>query len=312
MRKILTVLITILLFASCSKEKKSDKAALKMQEFIIDISKYAKGINPNFIIVPQNGEELIYKEVNISEGLDESYIEAIDGLGVEDIFFEGSQSIDQERLEILREAKSRLKIMVSDYVALQDNMGDAINMNTQEGFICFPRAYDNEGYTDIPDSVISDNGLPVNTLSQAQNYLYLIDPFSYTYKQQFIDAIDATNYDVLLIDLFYGDSILTTTDLNQLKTKPNGNRRLVLAYVNIGAAENWRYYWQDDWELHSPLWLKKPYEGYEDEIWVKFWKKEWQDIIFGNDDSYIKKAIDTGFDGAYLDNVEAYYFLYFE
>jgi cysteinyl-tRNA synthetase len=45
---------------------------------------------------------------------------------------------------------------------------------------------------------------------------------------------------------------------------------------------------------------------------VKFWKDDWQEIIYGNEDSYIKKIIDAGFDGAYLDNVEAYYFLYFD
>ena len=87
---------------------------------------------------------------------------------------------------------------------------------------------------------------------------------------------------------------------------------MVISYINIGAAENWRYYWKDDWKLHHPRWLKKPYKGYQDEIWVKFWKKDWQEIIYGNDNSYMKKILDAGFDGAYLDNVEAYYFLYFD
>ena len=87
---------------------------------------------------------------------------------------------------------------------------------------------------------------------------------------------------------------------------------MLIAYVNVGAAENWRYYWQDKWKLHRPAWLKKEYDGYDDEIWVKFWDKDWKNIIYGNDDSYMKKIIDVGFDGAYLDNVEAYYYLYNE
>ncbi|MBL0317621.1 MAG: hypothetical protein IPP69_18435 [Flavobacteriales bacterium] len=45
---------------------------------------------------------------------------------------------------------------------------------------------------------------------------------------------------------------------------------------------------------------------------MKFWNKEWQEIIYGNDASYTKKILDAGFDGAYLDNVEAFYFLYFK
>lgn len=299
------------MLASCSKEKKSQKAALKMQEFIQDIAAYARTYNSTFIIVPQNGEELIYNEADQSEGLNENYIAAINGIGSEDIFYTGTQGIDAWRLEILREAKNRLKVMVSDYVTNEADIPLFVQKTTDEGFICFPRSFDNEGYTDIPDSVINDNNLSVNLLNQAQNYLYLINPENYSNKEQFISAIDSTNFDVIILDLFFNENTLTSSDLSLLKTKPNGNRRLVLAYINIGAAENWRYYWQDNWELNDPNWLKEPYEGYSEEIWVEFWNKEWQDIIYGNNDSYIKKIIDAGFDGAYLDNVEGYYFLYY-
>lgn len=66
------------------------------------------------------------------------------------------------------------------------------------------------------------------------------------------------------------------------------------------------------WKLHSPTWLKKKYDGYDDEIWVKFWKKEWQEIIYSGGDSYTQRILSSGFNGVYLDNVEAYYFLYFD
>jgi len=66
------------------------------------------------------------------------------------------------------------------------------------------------------------------------------------------------------------------------------------------------------WKLHSLTWLKKKYDGYDDEIWVKFWKKEWQEIIYSGGDSYTQRILSSGFNGVYLDNVEAYYFLYFD
>jgi cysteinyl-tRNA synthetase len=115
---------------------------------------------------------------------------------------------------------------------------------------------------------------------------------------------------VVLIDLYYEDTPLGAADIERLKTKKNGGRRLVISYISIGSAEKYRYYWKKGWGPHHPLWLKKKYDGYPDECWVKFWKKAWQEIIYGNDDSYMKKIIDAGFDGAYLDNVEAYYALY--
>jgi cysteinyl-tRNA synthetase len=43
---------------------------------------------------------------------------------------------------------------------------------------------------------------------------------------------------------------------------------------------------------------------------VRYWDKTWQNIIYGNNDTYLKKIIDAGFDGVYLDVVDA--FEYFE
>jgi cysteinyl-tRNA synthetase len=43
---------------------------------------------------------------------------------------------------------------------------------------------------------------------------------------------------------------------------------------------------------------------------VKHWYGEWQDMIFGNNGSYLKKMYDVGFDGVYLDIIDA--FEYFE
>ncbi len=127
-----------------------------------------------------------------------------------------------------------------------------------------------------------------------------------------INAIAATNYDIVLIDLFFNEEEWTSSEIGQLKNKANGGQRKVISYISIGSAEKFRYYWKKGWGLHHPLWLKRKYEGYDDEFWVKFWKKDWQDIIYGNDDSYMKKILNAGFDGAYLDNVEAYYFLYYK
>ncbi len=43
---------------------------------------------------------------------------------------------------------------------------------------------------------------------------------------------------------------------------------------------------------------------------VRYWEDGWQDIIFGNDNSYLKKILDAGFDGVYLDIIDG--FEYFE
>ncbi len=314
MRKIvIPALILTTVFYGCSKEKRSNKSGLKMQEFVINISKYFRSYDSGFIVIPQNGEELAFSNLDFDEGLNMDYVNACDGMGVEELFYDGSFAVDDYRLQLLRTTKTQLKIMVADYLKDNTNLSDDIQRCENEEFICFPRLSANYYYNEIPDSVIDENNNDINTLADAQNYLYAIglnDNFSS--KDSLLTTLSQTNWDIILIDLFFDDSPLSKTDVEQLKTKANGGKRLVIAYMNIGSAENYRYYWKNNWKLHHPSWLKKSYEGYEDEIWVKFWKQDWQDIIYGNDDSYAKKIIDAGFDGAYLDNVEAYYTLYFD
>jgi cysteinyl-tRNA synthetase len=301
----------LFLITACQKEKKSIEAAVKMQDFVIELSTYAKSIDSDFLIIPQNGEALCYQNANPESDFRTDYLAAIDGIGVEEIFYNGDLSIDTYRLNMLQELVGSKKILVSEYLNDNNFIADAQQRATDEGFICFPRSKDNYNYELIPANPFQENADNITTLSMAKNYLYLISNSQFTSKQNMLNAISATNYDLILIDLFYEEDPFTATEINQLKTKANGGQRLVIAYMSVGSAENYRYYWQENWRLHKPDWLKKKYDGYKDEIWVEYWNSEWKNIIFGNDESYLKKILNASFDGVYLDNVEAYYFLYY-
>ena len=281
-----------------------------MQDFVIAISDYAKQVDSNFIVIPQNGMELAFNNLNIDEGFSADYLAAIDGIGIEGLFYNGPLAIDDERLAMARQLVASKKVLVSESLSDDNNISDAFSKNEAEGFICFPRASNNYDYIFIPDTIHKENNTNINNLSDAQNYLYLISTDQYKNKQDFLQAIAASNFDLVLIDLFFEGSALNSSDIQQLKIKANGASRLVICYMNIAAAESYRYYWDSSWKLHNPSWLKKKYAGYADEIWVEFWNQDWQDIIYGNDNSYTKKLLDVGFDGVYLDNVEGYYFLY--
>jgi cysteinyl-tRNA synthetase len=309
--KVIIWLIVVLQALSCKKEEKTKDAALKMQEFVIEISNYSKSINPNFIIIPQNGIELGYIDANPDNNLMLEYFAAIDGIAVEELFYNKTLTADQYRLNILRQLKNHVKkIIVSEYVSDQEQISDAVEKNTSEGFVCFVRTKNNYYYNQIPDFIYNENSENINNLSEIKNFLYLINSENFATKNEMINALKNTNYDLLLIDLFFVDDIFTNNEITQLKTKKNGSKRLVISYINIGAAEEYRYYWQPGWKLGKPAWIKKKYKGYGDEYRVEFWNQEWKNIIFGNDSSYIKKIIDAGFDGAFLDNTESYFFLY--
>lgn len=292
------------------KENNTVKAGLKMQDFVINISRYAKGIDANFIVIPQNGLDLVFNKIDSSEGLNDKYIDAIDGIGVEDLFYDKKLKTDSYRYSILKQVKDKKKIVVSDFITNDSDIPSVISSCKKEGFLCFPRTSTNGYYKTIPKEISNENSNDIQKFSEAQNFLYLLNAIEFKTKADFIKALSETNYDVIAIDLFFDDAPLTKEDLKQLKIKSNGSKRLVISYINIGAAENWRYYWYGNWIVNDPTWINKQYPGYENEFYVQFWNEEWQNIIFGNDTSYLKKIIDAGFDGAYLDNTEAYYFLY--
>lgn len=310
MRKAFFFFLIAFIGFSC-KEKKTVKAGVKMQDFIISISEYARSQDPDFILIPQNGEEILFEDIDPEKGLRSDLIQAINGYGVEELFYNGSSyAPDDYRLGMLRKVNSSLKVMVADYLDSDSNASGAFQAADAEQFIAFPRNTTNYDYKYIPGTVHNENTDDIQNLSQAKNYLYLISTDNYSDKTSFLTAIQNTNFDVVIIDAFFGDELLSSSDVASLKTKLNGGQRLVISYMNIGSAEKYRYYWKKHWGLHHPLWLKKKYDGYKDEIWVKFWKDEWQEIIYGNDDSYTKKLLNAGFDGAYLDNIEGFYFLY--
>lgn len=309
--RLLITSVLFLFFASCNKEKASEKAGLKMQDFVQEISLKARMTNPDFIVIPQNGIELAYKNLDPQEGLEPNYINAINGVGIEELFFNETAVYD-DRLEMAQEIGEAHPVLVADYTTNETTYQEAIQKSQNEGFLFFPRTANNYDYAFVPDDIPNENENDILTLADAENYLYLISDNSYTTKSDFLYALQHTNYDVLLIDLFFQGSQLTENEVNSLKTKLNGGKRLVIAYMNIGSAEKYRYYWQSNWKIKKPKWLKKPYEGYADEIWVEFWDKEWQEIIYAAENSYLQRVQSSNFDGAYLDNVEAYYFLYYK
>ena len=187
------LLIAILFLFAC-KEKKTVKAGIKMQEFIISISNYARAQDPDFILIPQNGEEILFEDIDPEKGLRADLIQAIDGYGVEELFYNGdSYSPDDYRLGMLRKVNASLKVMVADYLPNADASG-AFQAADAEQFIAFPRTSSNYDYKTIPGTIHHENANNIQTLAQAQNYLYLISTDNYSDKAGFLSAIQQTNF----------------------------------------------------------------------------------------------------------------------
>ena len=123
-------------------------------------------------------------------------------------------------------------------------------------------------------------------------------------------VIAKSPYDLVVIDYQREPSLggpFSSAELVQMKKKPDGSRRFVIAYISIGEAENYRYYWGDrnwgDARNRTPL-IEKENPEWAGNLTVKYWEQEWQNLILNDADSYINRIMDAGFDGIYLDKVD--------
>ena len=320
-------IINLLLFAalivclSCGDDEGDEDVDYKqeMRTFVEGISEYAKGINEDFVIIPQNGQELVTDNGDTDGDPDVAYLNSIDGVGREDLLY-GYDDDDQETpkadkdymmvfLDICEDAG--VEVLVTDYCYSHQKMEESYVKNQAKGYISFAAPDRELGVIpDYPDEPNNVNAYDIGSLDAARNFLYLLNPENYASKNEFIAALSATDYDLLIIDYFFEDEEFTVSEINTLKLKNNGGRRLVVSYMSIGEAEDYRYYWHSDWENHPPSWLAGENPEWEGNYKVRYWKQEWKNIIYGSDDSYLGRIVNKGFDGVYLDIIDA--FEYFE
>jgi len=134
-----------------------------------------------------------------------------------------------------------------------------------------------------------------------------------------VDALVASPYDLLIVEPTRSSKDLAEFDtagmVLRLKasTGSTGNRKLVIAYVNIGQAEEWRWYWGGDWVAPTAdaagtpdFLLTVDPEGWAGDYPVAFWDPRWREIAFSGEGSALSQVVDDGFDGVFMDWVEAY------
>ena len=288
-----------------------------MRDFVIGISQKGKAEKQGFIVIPQNGIELVTTSGDSNGTPDSNYLSAIDGNGQEDFLYGYDNDDVTTPANVTTYLKSFLDIsknagntiLVTDYCFTPLKVSDSYNGNHSFGYVSYaaPERSLNVIPTSAPQNV---NAQDITTLPEAKNFLYLINPENFNSKADFIVAVRATNYDAVIIDLFLNDVAFTADEINQLHNKANGGKRLVICYMSIGEAEDYRYYWQQSWNSTKPDWIAAENPDWPGNFKVKYWNADWQGLIYKNSDSYLSKINAAGFDGVYLDIIDA--FEYFE
>jgi len=162
------------------------------------------------------------------------------------------------------------------------------------------------------------------------SFLRDVDSWGYQSQDITVEEIAAAPHDMIVIDYSRdGTEEGEWTPEEIIEMKADG--KLLLASISIGEAEDYRFYWQRDWheDFNNPC-----YETFYDEYqrrWdyknnctgsskdligaqspseqgkyaVQYWKNDWWTIAL---QPYLRKIIDQGFDGVYLEGVDMYDF----
>ena len=132
--------------------------------------------------------------------------------------------------------------------------------------------------------------------TEVRNWAYWLD-------NPDLKQLGASTFDLLVIDSSADGSAagtFTAQQISMLRQTHPGRR--VVAYLSIGQAESYRGYWQPDWHPGSPGWLGAEDPNWQSNYWVKYWDPAWQQVIY----HYLDAIIAAGFDGIYLDRIDAY------
>lgn len=156
--------------------------------------------------------------------------------------------------------------------------------------------------TDMPTGMTTPRPTEVPI---TQERLLEVNDFLYQLQRPRPDRIGPTAFDLVVVSLAAAGN---SPDVIPALKQSAGDEKIVLAYMSIGQAETYREYWQAEWEDDPPVWLDAPDETWADDYWVRYWMPEWQSIIYGTPESYLDRIIALGFDGVYLDRVDAYWY----
>ncbi|MFI5378378.1 MAG: endo alpha-1,4 polygalactosaminidase [Tepidisphaerales bacterium] len=130
-----------------------------------------------------------------------------------------------------------------------------------------------------------------------------------------IQRLAETDYDMLIIDDLHSAKGGESVDMGDIVRKLRLRRpnRVVLAYLDIGAVESDRFYWQKPWRPAtasvpgSPEFiLTTNSRGWDDTFPAAFWDKRWQQIVATGESSALRRTMAAGFDGLVLDWIDSH------
>lgn len=299
-----------------------------MRQNVIMLSRYAKSRKPEFVIMAHEGQKLLQNSLwefhlddynqsrryGYSEDRDTLLLspEEIKNKKIKTLMPEYVQNIDVEVINNLfcqdtaLNVPSKIKVMSIDQCQA-NQLDDAIKISTRYKIPTYIFSNPRFAFKDAKNQLlIKENADNIEEINQAQNVLFFLDTNKFSNKEKYLKEIENSNFDVIVISPFFQGKALKKEDISRLKYKKNGALRKIIAAFNISETDSEKYYWQPNWKLGSPSWLKRASFVDKKGIIVEYWTDEWQKII----SDYFKGIVEQGFDGVFLTGLDNYQ--YFE
>ena len=142
-------------------------------------------------------------------------------------------------------------------------------------------------------------------LAAVSKWFYILN---FNIESEMVSKIARSKYDMVVTEPIFTEKENTGFDVAGFvkKLKGKSGSRLVIAYIDIGEAEEWRTYWKKGWRIGNPKWIvADDPDGWEGNFPVAYWHRQWRKIWLGRN-GIIEKLVAAGFDGVYLDWIEAF------
>jgi len=300
------VSIFLLFFSFTSLSLANEDYKEKMKELIKEIR---LNTNKEKIIITQNGSEIYFK----NDKLDLEFLSYVNGASQESLFYGEEGELGKKTSKQEKDSLLKNLTQIKDYGKIVFVVNYSKNRANRKNIEKENRKYDFIG-EEIPSFAADTLNIPINgfnrkeisLLSEAENFLYLLNPHKFKDITEYFKVLSNTNYDVLIIEPSLNGIFFTKEQIEKLKYKSTGEKRIVIAYFSIGEAENYRSYWKDKWNRKLPFWIETENKNWKGNFIVKYWSDEWKKIV----KEYQKKLDYIDVDGYYLDTIDTFY--YFE